>query len=203
MTGTPLGDGEHNYHSKRKLFPLPNPDKLSMRELWGKSGPNTYEGYFGNESATKSIKYCRYALIVWPCASDLDLCFKHIGVDTVVMSFQTNSQRPLTVKALTTFMKRVEQRNRYGSLSEFFAATIMELLVETGDGATAREYCSHGLLHARMLLTNCLAPQFQYALLSTLETRQEPLLQCTVQDARRQATNRKCSSCVAIIILPS
>jgi hypothetical protein len=112
VTVTPLGDNEYSYCSSSTIFSQLNPDKLSMRELWGDSGSNTYEGYLGNESAIKSTKHCRYAPIAWPCANDLELCFEHIGLDSAVVSCQISRQRPMAAEALTSFAHEVRRAEK-------------------------------------------------------------------------------------------
>lgn len=56
--------------SQKFSLNLLNPDSWTLEQLWGEEGTNKYEGYMGNEGATKSTKYCQYGLVAWPLELD-------------------------------------------------------------------------------------------------------------------------------------
>ncbi|RKP18171.1 hypothetical protein ROZALSC1DRAFT_30108 [Rozella allomycis CSF55] len=60
-----------------------NPDDATLSQLWG-TGNVTYEGYLGNESATKSTKYERYALVAWPQDQSFEYFTEFIGTQYAI-----------------------------------------------------------------------------------------------------------------------
>lgn len=130
LDGKDLGSG--SYMNCREFQPtasLINPDKETLAELWGNQGENMYEGYLGNESATKSTRYKRFAVIAWPHCQNIALASKIISTDGALTAL---TSAPDTIDALRSFM--VSTAATGSSLTKFFTETMVTLLLKTADG---------------------------------------------------------------------
>ncbi|ETI35837.1 hypothetical protein F443_17902 [Phytophthora nicotianae P1569] len=122
---------------------LLNPGKETLKELWEPHGNSTFEGYLGNEGATKSTTYSRYAIVAWPAVHGVEKACQLINVNAAVEALQC--QRPVNALTLRKFMENVsaklaEEKQSYSwrrsnIVSVGFCRTLCELLVEAGDSS--------------------------------------------------------------------
>ncbi|RLN95234.1 hypothetical protein BBJ28_00021301 [Nothophytophthora sp. Chile5] len=113
---------------------LLNPSKETLHDMWKEHGTDTFEGFLGNEGATKDTTYSRYAIIGWPLANNLRNVFKFVGEDTAVSALE--SKRPVNSATLREFMEAAsgdQVQNLSPSLG--FCKTLCDLLVEANDAA--------------------------------------------------------------------
>lgn len=149
-----------NTRGKTVRFPLQllNPDNCSIEELWGEEGTNKYEGYMGNEGATKSTKYCRYGLAAWPLAQDAINSLAFIGETHAVSILR--GQRPLNSSQVDDILRLVEKVSTYipsyGLLSERkhklsaeFARSLIDLLQDASDAQLVTFFLENAFLRAQ------------------------------------------------------
>ncbi|OWZ15289.1 hypothetical protein PHMEG_00011107 [Phytophthora megakarya] len=120
---------------------LLNPAKETLTELWTPHGNTTFEGYLGNEGATKSTTYSRYAVVAWPASRGVELACEFINVNAGMEALRY--QRPVNSATLRRFMdtvitKLAEEEKAYSwrrtnDISICFCRTLCELLVEARD----------------------------------------------------------------------
>ncbi|KAJ8566359.1 hypothetical protein ON010_g6764 [Phytophthora cinnamomi] len=80
----------------------------TLSELWSPHGNSTFEGYLGNEGATKDTTFSRYAIIAWPTAHGVENAFKYINVNAAVEALE--SQRPVDAAMIRKFMDDVKAK---------------------------------------------------------------------------------------------
>lgn len=117
-----------------------NPGKETLSNLWTPHGNSTFEGYLGNEGATKDTTYSRYAIIAWSVAHGVENAFKFINVNAAVEALQC--QRPVDSATVRKFLDDVSAKlaeeksnswSRTNVVSVGFCRTLCDLLVEAGD----------------------------------------------------------------------
>jgi hypothetical protein len=140
---------ESGYNEPSQKFPIQflNPDNWTLEDFWGENGTNKYEGYMGNEGATKSTKYCQYGLVAWPLALDAAHSFTYIS-DTHAANV-LREQRPLSANAVDVFLHAVEEVTTHSTnsyprsytklpLSAEFSRSLLELLDDAQDARLVR-----------------------------------------------------------------
>lgn len=125
-----------------------NPGKETLNELWEPHGNSTFEGYLGNEGATKSTTYSRYAIVAWPAVHGVEMACQYINVNAAVETLLC--QRPVIAPTLRNFMdvvsaKLAEKDKSYSwrqsnALSVGFCRALCELLVEADDPSLVRSF---------------------------------------------------------------
>ncbi|KAF4039877.1 2OG-Fe(II) oxygenase superfamily [Phytophthora infestans] len=134
-----------------------NPDQDTLEQIWEERGESTFEGYLGNEGATRNTTYSRYALVAWPVANGVENSLKLISSTAAIEALQT--QRPVAPETLRKFMSAAgdkmaktqaeftrSQAYSYGErkkkvgVSVEFSQTLRDLLLEADDSSLVNEF---------------------------------------------------------------
>ncbi|KAE9310956.1 hypothetical protein PF008_g20323 [Phytophthora fragariae] len=124
-----------------------NPGRDSLAELWEGHGNSTFEGYLGNEGATRNTTYSRYAIVAWPAVRSVENALKYIGANAALGALK--AQKSIDGATLRSFMTAAANANSVGddesyslgyrpkseSLSVKFCQTLCDLLVQVRDPA--------------------------------------------------------------------
>ncbi|KAJ8537432.1 hypothetical protein ON010_g13165 [Phytophthora cinnamomi] len=126
-----------------------NPDQDTLAQIWEERGESTFEGYLGNEGATRNTTYSRYAVVAWPLVRGVANTLEFINASAAIEALQ--AQRPVAPEMLRTFINAVGDKvaetqaaylreHAYSytepkkvSMSVEFSRTLSELLVEADD----------------------------------------------------------------------
>lgn len=125
-----------------------NPGRESLSNLWKIHGSSTFEGYLGNEGATRNTTYSRFAIVAWPAVQAVENALKFINVDAATGALQ--SQKPVNAAALRTFMEAVSAKlaepnskrswRQTNTVSVGLCRGLCELLVDAGDASLANTF---------------------------------------------------------------
>ncbi|KAJ8569204.1 hypothetical protein ON010_g6058 [Phytophthora cinnamomi] len=124
-----------------------NPGRDSLAELWEGHGNSTFEGYLGNEGATRNTTYPRYAIVAWPAVRSVENALKYIGANAALGALK--AQKSIDAATLQSFMTAaadadlVDDEESYSlgyrpkseSVSVQFCETLCDLLVAVRDPA--------------------------------------------------------------------
>ncbi|GMF51648.1 unnamed protein product [Phytophthora fragariaefolia] len=126
-----------------------NPDQDSLAAIWEECGESTFEGYLGNEGATRNTTYRRYAIVGWPVALGVENALEFINTRAAIEVLQ--AKRPVAPETLRTFInaagdklkeaqEKCSRENVYAyteprkvTVSGEFSQALCELLVEADD----------------------------------------------------------------------
>lgn len=105
VTGQKLG---HTTKTTKLKLNLLNPSQETLSEQWALHGNSTFEGYLGNEGATKDTTYSRYAIVAWPAVHGVENAFKFINVNAAAEALEC--QRPVDAATVLEFMDDVKAK---------------------------------------------------------------------------------------------
>ncbi|KAE9082814.1 hypothetical protein PF010_g21440 [Phytophthora fragariae] len=126
-----------------------NPDQDTLAQIWEECGESTFEGYLGNEGATRKTTYSRYAVVAWPVSRGMENTLEFINASAAIEALQ--AQKPVAPETLRTFINAVgdkvmetqaaylrEQAYSYEepkkvSVSVEFSRALSEFLAEAND----------------------------------------------------------------------
>lgn len=126
-------------------FNFLNPGRNNVAELWEGHGNSTYEGYLGNEQASRNTIYSRYAIAAWPAACCVENASKFVSASAALDALQ--AQETIDAQVLRNFMatsatasldgekSRSHWRSRFDPASRAvrFCRAICELILNAGD----------------------------------------------------------------------
>ncbi|KAE9310953.1 hypothetical protein PF008_g20324 [Phytophthora fragariae] len=136
-------------------FNFLNPGRNTLAELWEGHGNSTYEGYLGNEHATRSTIYSRYDVVAWPAACCVETASKFISASAALNPLQT--QESIDAEALRKFMTTAATSSLDGENSQSrtwfrcdspsravrFCRVLCELILNAGDATLAEMFFSN------------------------------------------------------------
>lgn len=110
-----------------------NPGRDTLSELWEGHGNSTFEGYLGNEGATRNTVYSWYAIVGWPAVHCVENALKFININAALGALQ--AQKSIDAATLRSFMTAVAD----ASCSVKFCRALCNLLVQVRDPSLVTE----------------------------------------------------------------